>query len=167
MAAATSCIPARRFGSGNAVNRNVSSLSATDLPLTSIAALVMVKPEPSWMMRAVSVKTCPGDTKVRNFAALTDAVDEARVQPLRQLGRCVQEQRRLADTGRAIDGRQAQTLQRRTQPRQLLVAPDEDRRWRYQRLRLERRRSSLGQSMDVVGVAFQDPSPPRLPPSIA
>jgi hypothetical protein len=73
MAAATCCMPVRKRGCGNAARRNVSSLSATALPPTSMAARVIVKPEPSWMMRAVSVNSWPGNTKVRNFASLTDA----------------------------------------------------------------------------------------------
>src|SRR5579871_6435169 len=73
IAAATCSMPARNFGSGNIASRNVSSLPATVLPAVSTVALVIVNPEPSWTMLAVTVKACPGDTKVRNFASLTDA----------------------------------------------------------------------------------------------
>ena len=68
---ATSPMLVRNFGSGNAITLKVISASATGLLSTSIFALVIAYPEPSWSKVALSESNWPGRTNVRSFASLT------------------------------------------------------------------------------------------------
>jgi len=73
-------VPAE-FALGNSTTRKVISALQASLPSWRISALVRAKPEPSWLIAAVTSSVSPGFTKARSFACVKAARNGMRENP--------------------------------------------------------------------------------------